>query len=252
MILIEAQEFLVSENGNNNRGATNATVTYTRRKQKKVGVEQFRFTDSLSLPHSSQPPSSLYWSLITAKELVEAPTLSLQASRSSRPPLTATDLSPLPSTKDLDLDRSSKERELQSFYLFVISLFPLLELHTTFVNSRPLLGHKATGVAEAALACGEWGAFHVTNHGVPPKLLNEIRRMGRTFFEPCPMDEKLQYSCDTNEAATEVGTTRLFGEDIKSIHSPSLYYIRSSFIDVEMILFTTEFVYIFSYRMQNV
>ncbi|KAK2985836.1 hypothetical protein RJ640_018702 [Escallonia rubra] len=37
----------------------------------------------------------------------------------------------------------------------------------------------------------EWGAFHVTNHGVPPKLLNEIKRMGCTFFETCPMDEKL-------------------------------------------------------------
>ncbi|KAK3002105.1 hypothetical protein RJ639_022560 [Escallonia herrerae] len=56
---------------------------------------------------------------------------------------------------------------------------------------------------EIAAACREWGAFHVTNHGVPPKLLDEIKRMGRTFFEACPMDEKLRYSCDTSGAATE-------------------------------------------------
>ncbi|KAK3039919.1 hypothetical protein RJ639_027754 [Escallonia herrerae] len=49
-------------------------------------------------------------------------------------------------------------------------------------------------------ACREWGTFHVTNHRVPPKL---IRRMGRTFFEACPMDEKLLYSCDTSGAAME-------------------------------------------------
>ncbi|KAK3002594.1 hypothetical protein RJ639_021202 [Escallonia herrerae] len=58
-------------------------------------------------------------------------------------------------------------------------------------------------------ACREWGAFHVTNHGVPPKLLDEIKRMGRTFFEACPMDEKLRYSCDTSGAATE-GKARKF------------------------------------------
>ncbi|KAK3029295.1 hypothetical protein RJ639_040131 [Escallonia herrerae] len=56
-------------------------------------------------------------------------------------------------------------------------------------------------------ACREWGAFHVTNHCVPPKLLDEIRRMGRTFFEACSMDEKLLYSCDTSGAATEGKST---------------------------------------------
>ncbi|KAK2995147.1 hypothetical protein RJ640_002400 [Escallonia rubra] len=56
---------------------------------------------------------------------------------------------------------------------------------------------------EIGAACRDWGAFHVTNHGVPPKLLGEVRRVGRTFFEACPMDEKLRYSCDTSGAATE-------------------------------------------------
>ncbi|KAK3036744.1 hypothetical protein RJ639_029709 [Escallonia herrerae] len=66
-------------------------------------------------------------------------------------------------------------------------------------------------------ACRE-GAFHVTNHGVPPKLLEEIRRMGHTFFEACPMDEKLRYSCDTSGAATEGygSLSRIYdGEDVK-------------------------------------
>ncbi|KAK3009780.1 hypothetical protein RJ639_014298 [Escallonia herrerae] len=59
---------------------------------------------------------------------------------------------------------------------------------------------------EISVACREWGTFRVTNHDAPPKLLDEIRCMGRTFFEACPMDEKLRYSCDTSGAATEVGT----------------------------------------------
>ncbi|KAK2983378.1 hypothetical protein RJ640_016002 [Escallonia rubra] len=59
---------------------------------------------------------------------------------------------------------------------------------------------------EIGAAYREWGAFHVTNHGVPPKLLDEISPMLHTFFEACPMDEKLRYSCDTSGAATEVGT----------------------------------------------
>ncbi|KAK2971170.1 hypothetical protein RJ640_008594, partial [Escallonia rubra] len=44
---------------------------------------------------------------------------------------------------------------------------------------------------EIGVAYREWGAFHVTNHGVPPKLLDEIRCMWCTFFKACPMDEKL-------------------------------------------------------------
>ncbi|KAK3004279.1 hypothetical protein RJ639_019884 [Escallonia herrerae] len=32
---------------------------------------------------------------------------------------------------------------------------------------------------EIGAACREWGTFHLTNHGVPPKLLNEIKCMGR-------------------------------------------------------------------------
>ncbi|KAK3021061.1 hypothetical protein RJ639_047308 [Escallonia herrerae] len=34
-------------------------------------------------------------------------------------------------------------------------------------------------LTEIGTACREWGTFHVTNHGVPPKLLDEIKCMGR-------------------------------------------------------------------------
>lgn len=52
-------------------------------------------------------------------------------------------------------------------------------------------------------ACREWGAFHVINHGVPVELLNEMRRVGRSFFEDCTMDQKLSYACDPNSSASE-------------------------------------------------
>ncbi|KAL9320187.1 hypothetical protein ACSQ67_012026 [Phaseolus vulgaris] len=52
-----------------------------------------------------------------------------------------------------------------------------------------------------ARACRDWGAFHVTNHGVPLSLLTAIRRVGRAFFSDCSMPEKLRYACST--AASE-------------------------------------------------
>ncbi|XP_054796260.1 jasmonate-induced oxygenase 4 isoform X2 [Prosopis cineraria] len=52
-------------------------------------------------------------------------------------------------------------------------------------------------------ACREWGAFHVKNHGVPVSLLDDIRRVGLTFFNDCPMSEKLRYACDSSSAASE-------------------------------------------------
>ncbi|GMP59405.1 hypothetical protein CsSME_00022692 [Camellia sinensis var. sinensis] len=63
--------------------------------------------------------------------------------------------------------------------------------------------------AELDRACKDWGAFHVTNHGVPIQLLNEMRRVGVLFFEECPMAEKLRYCCDSNSFASEGYGSRL-------------------------------------------
>uniref|UniRef100_A0A5B7BWV1 Putative 1-aminocyclopropane-1-carboxylate oxidase n=1 Tax=Davidia involucrata TaxID=16924 RepID=A0A5B7BWV1_DAVIN len=52
-------------------------------------------------------------------------------------------------------------------------------------------------------ACREWGSFQVTNHGVPIRLLDDMRSVGRSFFEDCPMPQKLSYSCDPNSPASE-------------------------------------------------
>ncbi|PIN10621.1 Iron/ascorbate family oxidoreductase [Handroanthus impetiginosus] len=49
----------------------------------------------------------------------------------------------------------------------------------------------------------EWGAFHIINHGIPVELLDEMRRVGRSFFEDCTMDQKLSYACDPNSPASE-------------------------------------------------
>ncbi|XAR69579.1 Leucocyanidin oxygenase [Bertholletia excelsa] len=52
-------------------------------------------------------------------------------------------------------------------------------------------------------ACQEWGAFQVINHGVPIQLLDDMRRIGITFFEDCPVTEKLKYCCEPNSFASE-------------------------------------------------
>ncbi|CAH2057523.1 unnamed protein product [Thlaspi arvense] len=43
----------------------------------------------------------------------------------------------------------------------------------------------------------------VINHGVPIQLLDDMRRIGITFFEDCPVTEKLKYCCEPNSFASE-------------------------------------------------
>lgn len=62
-------------------------------------------------------------------------------------------------------------------------------------------------------ACREWGAFHVTNHGVPTRLLDAVRRVGLAFFNDCPMPEKLRYSCSDGTAASEGYGSRMLVSD---------------------------------------
>lgn len=56
---------------------------------------------------------------------------------------------------------------------------------------------------EIRRACREWGAFHVVNHGVAIELLDEMRRVGKLFFEDSDTKHKNEYSCDPNTPASE-------------------------------------------------
>ncbi|CAH9077411.1 unnamed protein product [Cuscuta europaea] len=58
-------------------------------------------------------------------------------------------------------------------------------------------------LGEVRQVCKEWGAFHVVNHGVPVELLDDARRVGRSFFQDYPMKEKMRYSCDPKFPASE-------------------------------------------------
>ncbi|GFQ01183.1 leucoanthocyanidin dioxygenase [Phtheirospermum japonicum] len=65
------------------------------------------------------------------------------------------------------------------------------------------LGEVNSAGQQLERACREWGAFHVVNHGVPVELLDEMRRLGRSFFEDCTMDQKLGYTCHASSPASE-------------------------------------------------
>lgn len=59
--------------------------------------------------------------------------------------------------------------------------------------------------------CSEWGAFQVVNHGVPSRLLEEMKEAGLRFF--CsPTEAKLQYACDPGSAATEGYGSRMLSK----------------------------------------
>ncbi|KAG1330432.1 flavonol synthase/flavanone 3-hydroxylase [Cocos nucifera] len=61
-------------------------------------------------------------------------------------------------------------------------------------------------------ACAEWGAFQVVNHGVPARLLEEMKAAGLGFFRS-PMETKLQYACDPGAAASEGYGSRMLAKD---------------------------------------
>ncbi|KAK6776930.1 hypothetical protein RDI58_023647 [Solanum bulbocastanum] len=65
------------------------------------------------------------------------------------------------------------------------------------------LSSRTNLLDELKKACKEWGAFQVINHKVPISLLDDMRRVGRTFFEGFTMEEKLKYSCDSASPASE-------------------------------------------------
>ncbi|XP_020578772.1 leucoanthocyanidin dioxygenase isoform X2 [Phalaenopsis equestris] len=60
--------------------------------------------------------------------------------------------------------------------------------------------------------CSEWGAFHVVNHGVPSRVLNEMKEVGLRFFH-LPTEDKLQYACDPGSAATEGYGSRMLSKE---------------------------------------
>ncbi|XP_027185194.1 probable 2-oxoglutarate-dependent dioxygenase At3g111800 [Coffea eugenioides] len=70
---------------------------------------------------------------------------------------------------------------------------------------------------EIGLACRDWGAFSVVNHGVPIELLDQMRRVGKSFFEECDMEQKLKYSCDPNSPASEGYGSRMLLADNDSV-----------------------------------
>ncbi|KAF5174891.1 Dmr6-like oxygenase [Thalictrum thalictroides] len=66
---------------------------------------------------------------------------------------------------------------------------------------------------ELRRACKDWGSFQIMNHGVPKKLLDDMRNAGRSFFNDCSMEEKRKYSCDSNSAASEGYGSRMLVKD---------------------------------------
>ncbi|CAI0442022.1 unnamed protein product [Linum tenue] len=68
----------------------------------------------------------------------------------------------------------------------------------------PVIDLGGDSVREAVgRACRDWGAFQVTNHGVPIRLLDDMRKVGMSFFNECPMKDKLMYACSPDSAAAE-------------------------------------------------
>ncbi|GAB4848220.1 hypothetical protein Ancab_002887 [Ancistrocladus abbreviatus] len=80
---------------------------------------------------------------------------------------------------------------------------PLIDL-SLFSSS-----HSTDLLLEISRACKEWGSFQVVNHGIPTRLLDDMRNVGLSFFNDCDVSEKLKYSCDPSSAASEGYGTRM-------------------------------------------
>ncbi|KAF4359080.1 hypothetical protein G4B88_020624 [Cannabis sativa] len=62
-------------------------------------------------------------------------------------------------------------------------------------------------------ACNDWGAFHVIGHGISTDLLRRVKRVGLTFFNDCPVADKVRYACDPTSSATEGYGSRMLERD---------------------------------------
>ncbi|WOK93805.1 hypothetical protein Cni_G02506 [Canna indica] len=67
-------------------------------------------------------------------------------------------------------------------------------------------------VPEIACACRDWGSFQVVNHGVPPRLLEEVKAAGSFFFRS-PMEAKLRFACDPRSPASEGYGSRMLSKE---------------------------------------
>ncbi|GKV08410.1 hypothetical protein SLEP1_g20040 [Rubroshorea leprosula] len=66
------------------------------------------------------------------------------------------------------------------------------------------LSHSKDSVIAAIRdACRKWGAFHVSNHGVPIPLMDQMRKLPLSFFNDFPMEEKFKYACHPKSPASE-------------------------------------------------
>ncbi|KAK8963172.1 Thebaine 6-O-demethylase [Platanthera guangdongensis] len=74
------------------------------------------------------------------------------------------------------------------------------------------LDPRANPMPQLRRLCSEWGAFQVVNHGVPLRLLEEVKEAGLRFF--CsPAEAKLQYACDSGSPATEGYGSRMLSKE---------------------------------------
>ncbi|XP_042490723.1 jasmonate-induced oxygenase 4-like [Macadamia integrifolia] len=61
------------------------------------------------------------------------------------------------------------------------------------INGASGTAEKKAMLEMLGSACRQWGIFQVVNHGIPPALLDEVKRVSREFFD-LPMEEKLKYA----------------------------------------------------------
>ncbi|XP_072981078.1 jasmonate-induced oxygenase 4 [Typha angustifolia] len=83
-----------------------------------------------------------------------------------------------------------------------------------FSGGIPVVDLDPSGdpLPEIRRSCLDWGAFYVANHGVPLRLLEEIKAAGLAFFQS-PMDSKLRFACDPNSAASEGYGSRMLSKE---------------------------------------
>ncbi|XP_059656227.1 jasmonate-induced oxygenase 4 [Cornus florida] len=98
----------------------------------------------------------------------------------------------------------SKNNTLPPQYIQPPENRPTTTTAVAAAKSIPVVDLSADNVREElGRVCRDWGAFHVTNHDVPIRVLEDMRGVGRSFFEDSSMPKKLGYACDPNSPASE-------------------------------------------------
>lgn len=129
------------------------------------------------------------------------------------------------------LDLLSQEKTLESSFVRDESERPKVS-YNDFSNDIPIIslagiddvdGRRTEICNKIVEACENWGIFQVIDHGVDSKLISEMTRFAKLFFD-LPPEEKLRFDMSGGKKGGFIVSSHLQGESVKDWRELVTYF----------------------------